>query len=125
MLVGPGSHKLHKHLQWPCRGEQFINAGLGGRVICPCGHANAMHALSLAGPCDAHECQLSQGFEACDVALGFFGEAWPLLLDFLEVPSFCEPGDGASTDEPAPYAHDIALGAGICGCFACQHWLAS
>ena len=45
----------------------------------------------------------SEAVLSCDVALGFFGEARPLLLDFLELPSFCEPRNGAAGDEPTPY----------------------
>ena len=49
------------------------------------------HCLALGGPSDLHERELGQGFEARYVALGLLGEARPLLLDFLEVPRFCEP----------------------------------
>ena len=63
-----------------------------------------MHGLTLGTPSDAHECELGQGFEACYIALGILGEERPLLLDFLELPRFCEPGDRAAGDKPATAA---------------------
>ena len=53
-----------------------------------------MHGLAFGSPSDAHECKLGQGFNASYIALGLFGEARPLLLDILQIPGFCKPGNG-------------------------------
>ena len=46
-------------------------------------------------------------------------------LDFLEVPRFCKPRDGAAGYKPTTYADGGALGTCIGGCFACQDGLAA
>ena len=92
--------------QLVCNGAHCARLGPGGSYSMP-GHATT-HGLTRAH---------GQGFEARYVALGLLCKKRPLLLDFLELPRFCEPGHRAAGDKPATYADFGVFGASIGGCF--------